>query len=307
MGRTDAYFIIVILLISMGIIYQLKNVDSSTVILDRPTQPIVVDSEPIKPEIKPEPPKRVEPVFIAWPKVRAVDSSLGKVLGDIESHMPAGHIYKDSDKITWGHETTHGINSNIRNRNQKWEVKYKPKFFLFREKYLVKAAARVNGFYCLEDRAAVIIEPPSTIRAAAAKVPPSLRGGVYNLYLVQQAGSWNDTPLYIFDEWVAYTNGSEVRKDLGITSRAETVTYMMEFNVYAMSLAMAVKEKGGYDDTQFKAFLMWNMERTVRIYNSETEATAYLNKLRNNSDAENLRTFARSYFGAEWCKEILGF
>ena len=155
--------------------------------------------------------------------------------------------------------------------------------------------------------AAVIVEPPTTIRAAAAKVPQSLRGGVYNLYMVQQAGSWNDTPLYIFDEWVAYTNGSEVRKDLGITGRAETVTYMMEFNVYSMSLAMVVKEKGGYDDTQFKAFLMWNMERSVKIYNSEPEATAYLNKLRTNGDAENLRAFARSYFGAEWCKEILGF
>lgn len=306
MGRTDTYFIIVILLISMSIIYQLKN-GESTVIAERPNQPLVVDPEPLKPEIKPEPPKRVEPVFINWPKVRSVDGNLGKVLGDIEAHMPAGHIYKDSDKITWGHETTHGINSNIRNRNQKWVVAYTKPFFFFRKKYLVKSAERVNGFYCLEDRAAVIIEPPTTIRAAAAKVPQSLRGGVYQLYLVQQAGGWNDTPLYIFDEWVAYTNGSEVRKDLGITSRAETVTYMMEFNVYAMSLAMVVKEKGGYDDTQFKAFLMWNIERSVRIYNSEVEATAYLNKLRNNSDAENLRSFARSYFGAEWCKEIIGF
>lgn len=307
MTRKDSTLIIVILLISMGIIYQLKKVDPPTVIADRPTQPIVVDPEPIKPEITPEAPKRVEPVFINWPKVRAVDSGLGKVLGDIESHMPAGHIYKDSDKITWGHETTHGINSNIRNRNQRWLVKYKTRFLFLKEKYLVKAAERVNGFYCLEDRAAVIVEPPTTIRAAAAKVPQSLRGGVYNLYMVQQAGSWNDTPLYIFDEWVAYTNGSEVRKDLGITGRAETVTYMMEFNVYSMSLAMVVKEKGGYDDTQFKAFLMWNMERSVKIYNSEPEATAYLNKLRTNGDAENLRAFARSYFGAEWCKEILGF
>lgn len=307
MGRKDSFLVIVILLISMGIVYQFKKVDPPTVIADRPNQPIVVDPEPVKPEIKPEPPKRVEPVFINWPKVRAVDSSLGKVLGDIESHMPAGHIYKDNDKITWGHETTHGINSNIRNRNQKWEVRYKSRFLWFSEKYLVKAAERVNGFYCLEDRAAVIVEPPTTIRAAAAKVPQSLRGGVYNLYMVQQAGSWNDTPLYIFDEWVAYTNGSEVRKDLGIQTRAETVTYMMEFNVYAMSLAMVVKEKGGYDDTQFKAFLMWNIERSVRIYNNEAEATTYLNKLRTSSDAENLRAFARSYFGADWCKEILGF
>lgn len=289
MKRQDSVLIIVIMLIGMGLIYQIKQVPpASEPIVQRPSEPIRIEPEPIKPEIKPEPPKKIEPVWTNWPKVRAVDSSLGKVLGDIESHMPAGHIYRDSDKITWGHETTHGINSNIRNKH-------------------FQSGRRVNGFYCLEDRGAVIVEPPTTIRAVAAQVPQSLRGGVYQLYMVSQAGSWNDTPLYIFDEWVAYTNGSEVRKDLQIQTRAETVLYMMEFNVYAMTLAKVVKEKGGYDDTQFKAFMMWNIERSVRIYNNEADASAYLNKLRTNSDAEGLRSFAREYFGAEWCKQTLGF
>lgn len=289
MKRQDSILIIIILLIGMGLIYQVKQVPpASDPIVQRPNEPVQIEPEPIKPEIKPEPPKKIEPVWTNWPKVRAVDSSLGKVLGDIEAHMPAGHIYRDSDKITWGHETTHGINSNIRNKH-------------------FQSGRRVNGFYCLEDRGAVIVEPPTTIRAVAAQVPQSLRGGVYQLYMVSQAGSWNDTPLYIFDEWVAYTNGSEVRKDLQIQSRAETVLYMMEFNVYSMTLAKVVKEKGGYDDTQFKAFMMWNIERSVRIYNNEADASAYLNKFRTNSDAESLRSFAREYFGAEWCKEILGF
>lgn len=289
MKRQDSVLIIIILLIGMGLIFQMKQVPpASEPIAQRPSEPVQVDPEPIKPEIKPEPPKKIEPVWTNWPKVRAVDSSLGRVLGDIESHMPAGHIYKDSDKITWGHETTHGINANIRNKN-------------------FQSGRRVNGFYCLEDRGAVIVEPPTTIRAVAAQVPRSLRGGVYQLYMVSQAGSWNDTPLYIFDEWVAYTNGSEVRKDLQIQTRAETVLYMMEFNVYAITLAKVVKEKGGYDDTQFKAFMMWNIERSVRIYNNEGDASTYLNKLRTEGDAEELRRFAREYFGADWCKETLGF
>lgn len=306
MRRQDSVLIIIILLMIVGFIYQTKQVPPvAEMVLQRPYEPQQIEPpSEIKPELK-----RVEPVFLNWPQVRVVDSSLGKVLGDIEAHMPAGHIYRDSDKITWGHETTHGINSNIRNRHQKWLVKYKkPRFFFMPgEPYLVKAAERVNGFYCLEDRAVVIIEPPVTIHAVAVQVPQSLRGGVYQLYLVNQAGSWNDTPLYIFDEWIAYTNGSEVRKDLGIQSRAETVAYMMEFNVYAMTLAKVVHAKGGYDEGQFKAFLMWNMERSVKIYNNEAVASTYLNKLRTNSDAESLRSFARSYFGAEWCKEILGF
>jgi len=302
------------MLLVMGIVYQFKKVDVNTVLVQPPSQPhIIAPPEPIPPELPPEP-KKVEPTWTNWPKVRSVDTSLGKVLGDIESHMPAGHIYKDSDKITWGHETTHGINSNIRNNAQRLQAKiiYETRYSIFgyifkRRIRKVEYLVRVNGFYCLEDRAAVIVEPPTTIREVAAKVPQSLRGGVYNLYMVSQAGSWNDTPLYIFDEWVAYTNGSEVRKDLNISTRAETVAYMMEFNVYAMTLAKVVKEKGNYDDTQFKAFIMWNIERSVGIYNNEGEAATYLNKLRSSGDAESLRQFAREYFGADWCKKTLGF
>lgn len=229
----------------------------------------------------------VQPGFVVFKSVRQKDQSLGKVLADIDSHLPAGHQYRDSDRVTWGHETTHGINSEIRNK--------------------YSGRNRVNGFYCLEDRGVVIREPQTTIRTVAAKVPSSLRGDVYALYMVDQASGWNDTPLYIFDEWVAYTNGSEVRKDLKIQSRDETVKYMMEFNVYALTLAKVVNEKGGYDDKQFKAFLKWNIKRSMNIYNGETKATNYLNLLRKNKDADGLRVFAREYLGEKWCKEVLKF
>ena len=50
-----------------------------------------------------------------------------KELADIESRMPAGHIDRDSDLVTWAHETTHGINSRCR----------------------VWAGSGMNAFYCL--------------------------------------------------------------------------------------------------------------------------------------------------------------
>ena len=61
------------------------------------------------------------PDWTRCPPVRTPQNS--SVLADIDSHLPAGHIYwrdddhpgKALDWISWGHETTHGINSRLRN------------------------------------------------------------------------------------------------------------------------------------------------------------------------------------------------
>lgn len=233
--------------------------------------------------------KYPEPNWIKWESIKKPTFSDGKVLSDIRTHIDDGGYYNDSDLITAGHETTHGINSVIRN-------KY----------YQGKA---INAFYCLEDRAVILNEPKIRIEKVAKMVPNSLRGNVYNLYLVEQASSgWGDRSLYLCDEWISYTNGSAVRKDLQIKKRAETVRYMLEFNVYVMTLAKALQEdESSYDIYDFKNFVRWNIERSMQIYDEEDEAKQYLNKLRTESDADGLRSFARNYFGLEWCKKVLGF
>lgn len=272
----------------------------------------------VEPKLEPELPKPEEkfiPEFENHPAIRNV-TNLGKVLSDIEEHMPEGHIYKDEDKITWGHETTHGINSNLR-------MKFSTKTTSLGDVQLLgtwiddihghkvfKSYARINGFYVLEDRAVIINEPDTTVGTVAELVPRSLRGGVYKLYMIDQAKSWNDTPLYIFDEWTAYTNGSEVRLDLGIKERSETVLYMLEFNVYALCLAQACKT----EDMQFKNYLKWNIERSMKLYLDSKEKLgnaerhdAYLETMKTSTDAEVFRTSARDYLGIDWTKKVLGF
>lgn len=316
--------IIAILALGLGFVYKLKHHTDPAPPLPQPG-PVNPEPQP-KPEPKPEPPpepKTVEPKFDNWPRVRNVtNEKLGKILQDIDSHMPAGHQYSDSNKVTWAHETTHGINSNIRNKHQD--------------------ATKVNGFYCLNDRACVIYEPKTTIRAFAGTVPQALRGPSYNLYLVQQTSGWNDRPLYLFDEWIAYTNGSETGRELNHQGWYYELLQAHNFNVYCMYLAMHVKKTcPDYDDTQMKAFMMWNIERTFRLAapfekrevtkpdaggnppgkhlhahdiplgnddsNPTKEALDYVNKVRTLPEAEVLRTFARQYFGAEWCKRVYGF
>lgn len=187
-----------------------------------------------------------------------VDRSLGVVLGDIESKMPKGHAYSDSDRITWAHETTHGINANVRNAN-------------------FTSGKLINAFYVLESKALLLEEPKLTLRQVAPTIPNDLRGDIYKLYMVDQAASWNNRPLYTFDELSAYQNGTATRTDLKITNREETVSYMWEMSVYASYVIMLD------DDNERREALTWMLNRTSVLYYSSfktNKADSYLEKIK---------------------------
>jgi hypothetical protein len=248
--------------------------------------------------------KYTEPVWIEEKPLRKVEG-LGKVLSDINSHMPKGHIYTDADRITWGHETTHGIHSRLRN-------KYSKRSTLVRDeqnKISWLSIDRIGCFYVLENRAVILEEPPITITSARPYVPAALRGTIWHY---MNTSSWDNYPLYIFDEWVAYGNGAAVRHDLKIKDRAETVTYSLEMNVYAMAILHAASETEKATDPKVRNFFMWNTERTMELYrkNGPTQAqNNYLQKLRTDDTktGENLRNFARNYCGKKWTQKTLGF
>lgn len=335
MSRNQNLFLCLMLGLSILFVYNAKR---PTKIVEKETivEPKEELNEPEPEVIEPEEPspKQEEPTWTSWPKVRSVNN-LGKVLSDIESHMPAGHIYRDNSRVTWAHETTHGINANIRNS--------------------IRNGQKNNAFYVLEDRAAVIVEPRTTIRRVAGKIPQELRGPSYQLYLVESTSSWNNEPLYIMDEWTAYTNGSACGRELNADGWYYELLQAHNFNVYSMYLMMTVKEDcPDYDDKQLKAYIMWNVERTfdlAKTYdaskalvlapevfefikeenhtlnkgkhlcphpephewsvpgneNPTARALAYSNLVKTSPAAEKLRVFARDYFGKEWCQKFYGF
>jgi hypothetical protein len=223
---------------------------------------------------------------------------------DVIRHLPSsyGNTYYDSDKVTYVHEQTHGINSHLRN-------------------YFNNTGKKANGFYVGGNKGAIIVEPNIMKNDANSYVPVSLRDSRYQLYLVGST-DWNDTPLYLFDEWVAYTNGTEAGVNLVKEGKWGNAGWRdssgsMEFNVYALALAMAVEAKDptyftGY--AQFREFLKWNLERSMALYFESHTMTefkwdkidTYYAKIQTSSDAANMRAFVKKTFGDAWAKQVMG-
>lgn len=235
----------------------------------------------------------------------AAGADWGTGLTDIVQHLPAmyGSQYDyPSDRITWAHETTHGINSHIRN-------------------YLNVTGKPANGFYVMRDRFALVVEPNAKLAQVGPMVPASLRGSRYQTYLVDQVNGWNDVPTYVLDEWVSYTNGSEVGVELATsgswTTWRDGVAGTLEFTIYALAFAAAVEAADptyfkGY--LQFREFIAWNAERAMGLYKKGAAmpvfawapSDAYYAAWRTSSDAKQLRNFARRWLGGAYATAVLG-
>ena len=181
-----------------------------------------------------------EPMWLEIKPVKNADSSLGPVLSDIESHMPDPNQYRDPRKVTWAHETTHGINSIIRNM--------KP---------------GTNGFYVLKNRGFSVVEPTNyKLSDVAAAIPTPIRGMSYKLYLKDQQRYWQDNPTYPCDEWSAYTNGLNTALSFtGGDGVFSDTLQMMEFMGYGLVLATMINNE------QFRLFVYWQAARNISLAN----------------------------------------
>jgi hypothetical protein len=181
----------------------------------------------------------------------------GEFLTDIARHLPSqyGDHYYSNDRITHAHETTHGINSHLSN-------------------HLRQNSEHGYGFYVGNDQAIILGEPRVKLSQVAAVIPESLRGSRYQLYCIDQQKYFEDHPLYLFDEWVAYTNGASAgvelteKKQLDMP-RNDALIGPMEFSIYALGVAAAIqKHDPDYlrENRQFRGFLAHELRRSIGIY-----------------------------------------
>lgn len=205
------------------------------------------------------------------PSKQVTDKSLGEVLTDIESRMPAKHVYKnEADKANWAHEATHYLNNKLRNSTPEKD----------------------NSFYLLAGRWVAIKEPDTTIKQVAAKVPQNLRDAdTYNLYLVRSVGDWNNQPLYLCDEFSAYINGAacgidlQERKLWKSGKRGAAIANMLEFTLYCTVLVVSLPKP----EPILVDFHRFQISRALDIYRrsldcpdfADPRATEYLNKITN--------------------------
>ena len=274
-----------------------------------PTPPTPMTPAPMTPApMTPAPMTPAPSGDVSWTTWRAqqtrTNASWGAALTDIIQHLPAsyGSTYADSDLVTYGHETTHGINAHARN-------------------YLNNTGGRANAFYCLTDRVALVVEPGIRKADVAPYVPASLRGSRFGTYVTGQT-AWDDRPLYIWDEWVAYTNGSEVALGLHRAGQwrygwRDAVAGTVEFTAYALAVGAAVEARDPtyfQSNTQFRAFLAWNARRAMTLFREGAAVESFrmdaqdalYRALRESPDAEPLRAFARRVYGRAWAAEVLG-
>lgn len=189
------------------------------------------------------------------------------ILADIDS-MLAVNTYRDSDPVTWAHESTHGIASRIRQLE----------------------GPRRNGFYCLYGEYITLAEPDFTLAKLADSIPKAYRGVIYDLYLVQQQAYWNDTPSYVFDEGFAYLNGTLVGLELWLDAKRVEASYVraLEACAYCMFLETACPAQ------DMKAALGVLMARNVAIYGAIADGpyctAAVVESYRKFAQAANERT-----------------
>ena len=234
------------------------------------------------------------------------NASVDGVLGDIERHLPSryGSTYRDSDPVTWGHETTHGINSHLRNTQE-----YNPE------------GAKVNGFYVGNDKAVVLQEPPITKSSVGRYVPDSLKGSRFSMYVTGQR-AFEREPLYLMDEWVAYSNGAAVGVDLAKAGKwrdggRDAVAGVVEFTAYGFAMAMAIEaQQPGYlaQHPKLKNFIAWQGLRGMDLFREGLKVPAFagfpeqhkqLERLRSAPDAEPLRAFIRTQYGDAYLQRLL--
>lgn len=274
--------------------YKMNNKNEGVVQQPPPQQPPIFQPQPpVQPptQPEPEPPQRqIKPNMIDVEKVsdRVREDS---IYADIINHSRNPVLSHDRD--TNAHETTHMINSDIRNSQ----------------------GARKNGFYIPGGKGVVVDEPKFRKRDCIPFLPQSIRSYRYNLYIQGQT-DWDDMPTYIFDEWVAYVNGAAVSVEDVENNKhdgqwTDAVSGCLGFSIYAVSIAMACeKNDPNYwnSNQQFKDFIYWHLKRSHEVFEKghtmqqfkwDKQEKLYANFL-NDSAAAPMREFIRKHFDGTW-------
>jgi hypothetical protein len=299
MKNLTIYVLLAMFIVNIAIfvskVKKMKNVDHPNAQDVREDQgPLTEDienKEEDNPKPKPKSDNKIEPDFVKVPVFRKSES--GTVYGDVLSHSQETPFGDRAGRATNVHETAHGIHAYLRN----------------------KSGSGVNAFYGLEGRG-IIIEEPKIRKSYVNKfVPQNLRSYRYALYLDGQK-EWDDSPLYICDEWNAYVLGGKCNVDDVQNGRykgawSDGVSGCLDFSIYSIALSMAI-QKGDpsywENNKQFRSFMIWNLREAYKTYMlgrrmeqfKWDKQDALLKEFLTSASAELMRKFVRENFDGIW-------
>lgn len=231
-----------------------------------------------------------EPNWKIYKPQRAEDATLKGILKDLQTHLPPNHRndYSKYERMTWAHEATHGVQAEIR----LWKFGF-------------------NALYVGDGRYVLLPEPKTTIAAVATTVPKTLHTSRFTHYLITQQAGWNSTPLYLFDEWTAYTNelvcGWEYKHEYkNKPGKSDTAYGFLELGVYS-AFCMKHAYDNGYKDQNLKKYFRWNFDRGLRYHKRLVKMSyfnwdngAFLKKMKSNKEFTSI---LEEYYGKDFVKE----
>ena len=105
---------------------------------------------------------------------------------------------------------------------------------------------------------AVRVKIPENFRMSMVSVPKEEQTSRYRLYLVDSRKWWDDDPVYLADESLAYLAGARVRRELGWEKRGETIRNGLELlEFYRKAVEVVRRCDPDYDISSMEAVLLY--------------------------------------------------
>lgn len=104
----------------------------------------------------------------------------------------------------------------------------------------------------------VRVKIPENFRMFMVRVPKEEQTSRYTLYLVDSRKWWDEDPIYLADEALAYLAGARTRRDLGWEKRGETIRNGLELlEFYRKAVEVVRRCDPEYDISGMEAVLLY--------------------------------------------------
>jgi hypothetical protein len=280
--------LIIIIAVNIIFLYNFSiSTPKSSAIVDEEQKYSLIDSK--------EPPSSTKEKleFVSLPEFSSPKES--SVYGDVLAHSaerPFGDAHGRSTNV---HETAHGIHSYLRNKYSK--------------------SKRYNGLYCLNGKAIVLQEPNIRKHQIIEFIPPNLRGYRFETYISGQK-AWDDTPLYVYDEWVAYVLGGkcnvqDVENNKFNEGWTDGVSGCLSFSIYAIATCMTVQKYDSQywqNNNQFRLFTVYMLKQAYNTFMAGRKMEQFkwdkqdklYDQLLNSEQAIPMRNFIKNNLDGVW-------